>query len=335
MKILKIFAITAIFAVIAHLGYCENVSVKTLIDGDIPADMRKSINAINNKLFESMKDNKPNVMINMFVEEGKTDKKLGDSVKAAYDQLGALAKGTKFDVLHEYYIDAKGKGASTLTLPGDGDNKFIMAVDGGKGPLYISLLTSSGNFNDIILSFVYLRTKTGWELFTFNSGVYKAAGKNPIQWYDDAKKMYDKGWDVPAMQRMQIAESFVRPAPFIQYGKEKELADFMKKGSEEASKKYKFPMKAAWVKDTPMIYGLDTQFVSGKLVPVVIYVTKYPLDRGVPIQEEADSITSKIERIIPGITRTSDILAYRAFSEPPLDQKKQYKYRSLPSKIKG
>ena len=332
MKLFKIIIPAIAFIVIVRFGYCDTNTVTVQVDADIPQETRDTVHTINNKLFESMKDNKPNVMMNMFVEEGRNDPRLEDNVKTSYKQLGDLAKGTAFGILHEYYIDVQGKGASAVTLPGDGENKFVMGVDAGKGPLFISLLATTGNFKDLVLCFVYMKTKDGWQLYTFNSGIYKVDGKTPVQWYEQAKAMYDKGWDVPAMLWMQFVQAFVRPAPFIQYEREKEMQDLFKEGAVGTAKKYRFPFKATWVKDMPVIYGLDTQFNRNKLEPVVIYVTKYPLDRGVSIQEEADTITSKIEKVIPGITKCSSELGYRAFPEPPLDEKKEHKYRSVFSK---
>ncbi len=333
MKLFRLITLAIALIAITRLGYCDTSAVITQADNDIPADTRAAIHAINNKLFESMKDDKPNVMMNMFVEEGRTDRNLEASVTDTYKKLGELAKGTTFEILHEYLIDAKGKGPVTVTLPGDGENKFIIAVDAGKGPISISLLSSKGNFRDPMLCFVYLKTKDGWQLYTFHSGIYKVAGKSAIQWYEDARAMYDAGWDVPAMLWMQLVGTFIRPAPFIQYDKEKEIQDFVSKGAAETARKYRFPFKATWVKGMPMIYSLSAQFNEKRLIPVVLYVTKYPLNRGVPIQEEVDAITSKIDKVIPGITKCGGEIAYEAYSEPP-NQDKKAKYRGLLSKVK-
>ena len=333
MKLSELIVLTICIFTITPSGYCAANTVTTQVDGDISTETRDAIHEINNKLFESMKDDRPNVMMNMFVEEGRNDPKLEESVKATYKQLGELAKGTAFDILHEYYIDVQGKGSSTVTVPGDGENKFVMGVDAGKGPLFISLLVTTGNFKDMILSFVYLKTKEGWKLYTFNSGIYKVDGKGPVAWYEQAKAMYDKGWDVPAMLWMQFVQSFVRPVPFIRYERETEMQDLFKEGAAATAKKYRFPFKATWVKDMPAVYGLDTQFNKGKLESVVVYVTKHPLNREVSIQEEADAITSKIDKVIPGITQCGSELGYRAFSESPLDDKKEHKYRSVISRI--
>ncbi len=333
MKISGLIVFMALLLGSAHSASCAETKIITQVDGEISKDVRRTVYKINDKLFESIKNNKPNVMINMFVEQGRSDAKLENSITDTYQQINTLAKGANFKTLHEYFIDAKGEGQFTATVQGDGKNKFNIGVDGNKGSVFISLLTSSGSFKDIVLSFVYKKNPRGWQLYNFHCGLYKVAGKNPVQWYEEADNMYKKGWILPAMQRIQLAESFIRPAPFMQYDKEKEMGDFFKNCSAEADKKYKFPLKASWVKGAPQIYGLNIQFVKNSLVPVVVYVTRYQLDRGVPIQEEADAITSKLGGVIPGITECSDELAYKAFMEPPLDAKKSYRYRSLSSKI--
>lgn len=336
MKTMKTF-MAAIFAGIiistACPVFCGEPVISMQIDNEIMPDTRNAIRDINNILFESMKSNKPAVMMEMFVDEGKADKALEENVKAAYDKMGELAKGTGFDMLHEYLVDVKGSGAVTVTLPGaDGEN-FLMNVDAGKGPLYMSFLISKSNFKDLALCFVYMKKGDAWRLHTFHLGTYRVGGKTPVQWYSEAREMYENGWDVPAMQRMQLIDTFMRPAPFLQYEKEPQMRDFFAAGAAETSRKYKFPVKATWVKDMPAIYGLDIQFTNGKLIPVVIYVTQHPLNRAVPIQDEADAITQKIEKIIPGITRGTESVGYRVFTEPPTDSTKQYKYRAVISKV--
>ena len=336
MKTLRLMLIAAALSTFAHPAHAapEAPTVTAQVDAQIPADTLSAIHAMNTTLCQSMKDGKSDVMMNMFVEEGRNDKNLEANVEATYKALGELTKGTNFTILHEYLIDAKGKGPVTVTVPADGDNKFIIGVEAGKGPLFLSLLAASGNPKDPMLWFGYLKTKDGWQLYMFHSGIYKVSGKTALQWYQDAKAMYDVGWDVPAMLWMQVVRAFARPAPFIQYEREKEMQDLFKEGGAESAKKYRFPFKATWVKDMPAIYGLDTQFVKSRLVPVVIYVTKHPLNRGVPIQEEVDAITSKIDKIIPGITKCGGgEVAYRAFTEPPLDNDKDRKYRSISSKV--
>jgi hypothetical protein len=329
---LTVFVFIALIA-IAGFVYCDDSKVTVWVDNDIPSKDLKAVHKLNDRLFDSIKVNKPDVMIGMFTESGRINDSLASSIKDTYGKITTIDKDTRFELLHEYLIDNQSKKTATVTLPADKNNKFLMGVDGDKGPVFVSLLVSKSGFKDLFLCFVYLKSKQGWQLYTFHCGLYKVAGKTSVDWYEEAKEMYAKGWDVPAIQRIQIMQSFLRPAPFIQYSLEKEMADFTKKIAAEVSKKYKFPMKANWIKATPMIYGLDTQFVKGKLIPIVVYVTKNPLDRGNAIQDEADEITSKIGKLIPGITQVSDELAYRAFLEPPLDSKKSYKYRSLSSKV--
>ena len=100
MKRLKSIIPAIVFIVIAHFGYCDTNRVTAQVDGEIPQETRDTIHAINNKLFESMKDNKPNVMMNMFVEEGRNDPKLAASVIDTYKQMGELAKGTAIGIVH-------------------------------------------------------------------------------------------------------------------------------------------------------------------------------------------------------------------------------------------
>ncbi|MDD5436522.1 MAG: hypothetical protein PHX20_03155 [Candidatus Omnitrophica bacterium] len=334
MKILKILIPVIALIAGAQFAYCETPQVVTYTDDQIPAATRNAIHKINDILCKSMQENKSGVMINMFTEEGRTSGTLETDVTDSYKKVGELAKGATFTTMHEYLIEAKEKKVFTVPLPGDRKNKFLISADGGKGSLFISLLVSRGSPKDIMLSFVYIKTAQGWQLYSFHYGIYKVGGRTAAQWYEEARGMYERGWTIPAMQWMQFVSTFIRPAPFIQYEKEAEMIEFFKNGGAEVAKNYNFPFKANWVKNTPVIYGLDTRLNKNNLMPVIVYVTKYPLNRGVAIQEEADAISSKLEKEIPGITRYSSEIGYNAFTEPPVDKNKNYKYRSVISKVR-
>ncbi|MFA5143877.1 MAG: hypothetical protein WC522_06925 [Candidatus Omnitrophota bacterium] len=333
MQKLKIVVLAAAMIALAHNACAANIT--TQIDDEIPEATRHTIHAVNNRLFMSIMDNKPDVMINMFVAEGRAGGSIEADVNSSYKKLGELARGAVFTTLHEYFIDVKERGAVALPVPGDMTNKFLINVEGGNGPLFVSLLTSNGRSRDIMIAFIYIKLNDEWQLYGFNYGLYRVGGKTVVQWYDEAQKMYKNGWEVPAMLWIQFANAFIRPVPFVQYEREAEMLDFFKRSAAEAAKKYKFPMKAVWVKNTPMIYGFDTKLdKSDKLMPVIIYVTKYNLNSGLAIQSEADAITANIEKVTPGITRCSAEIGYEAFSASPLDDGKDRKYRAVMSKVR-
>lgn len=304
------------------------------IDDEIPVATKKAVDDLNGIALKAIKENRPEILIALFVDEAKSDGALRSSIKETCAKLSGITKSTEFYTYRDYLIDARGCGSSALKLPADDKNNFLITLQEERGPVLISLLTSKAGLKDYSFCFVYIDEGKGWRINKFHSGLFKIASKSPLEWYEEAKGMYDKGWVVPAIQRMQVAESFMRPAPFIEYDREKEAGIFFKEIQARSAKEYKFPMVASWVQDKPRIYGLDFQFVGGSLEPVVVYVTKIPLNKGPYIQEEVNWISLKLDTLIPGITRTTSEVIYKAFTEPPLKQDKQYKFRTVPSRVR-
>jgi len=299
----------------------------------INKDLRDKIHALNNSIIESIRNNEPSVMYDIFADEIKEQGI--DKIKNLYSQFSQAIQEKKFRPYKEYYAVSHNWWPAQFVVLSDAvDNiMFYMHVRTASNSVYISLLKSQGDVQELMFSFVYVKINRKWRLHAAHLGTFKIDGKNAVGWHREAMKWADKGYDIPAMIRLAVVSQLIKPAPFIQFAKEEEIIASLKKTRATINQRYKFPVRLSHIKNTPEIYYIEPQFVQRDLLPKIKYVTRIPLDEVSELQEEVDSITVELESIFPGITKEVSHVVYEAFSKPPLDREKVYQCYRLTSKV--
>ena len=301
---------------------------------EIKPKIRNNIHVLNTKIIESIGNNEPSIMYDLFVDEVKAEGI--DNIKKLYSQFSPAIEGIIFEVYNEYYVVLQSWRAVQFTVQSEtvADGEFYMNLKTASNSTYIALLRSEGNFQDCIFSFVYVKVNRKWRLHKVHLGIFKIGGKTTTEWHQEAKELSEKGHNIPAFLRQSIANQILRPAPFIQYAQEKEITALFNDIQKKVYEKYKFPIQLSNVKNAPEIYYIEPQFVQMDLLPMIKYITKVPLDNVPELEEEVEAITAELESVFPGITKNVSHIAYKAFSEPPTDPKKTYQNYGLTVEIK-
>lgn len=328
---------TVIFAILLIVLFLPVPNLHSQLsrhNDEIDEKIRDSIRILNEKIIQSIRNNEPFVMYNLFVEEIRSQGI--DSIRNLYSQFAPEIKGETFELYNEYYVVSQNWWPVQFTVLSEtvADSEFYMHVNTASNNTYISLLKSKGEFKDFIFSFVYVKINNKWRLHIAYLGIFKIGGKTALEWFQDAQKLSEKGHNVPALLRLSIVNQFLRPAPFIQYAKEKEVVAFSNEIQAKINKKHKFPIHLSNIKNAPEIYYIEPQFVQTDLLPMIKYVTKIPLNNVSELQKEVDVITADLESIFPGMTKGISHIVYGAYPEPPTDPKKEYQGYRLTSEIK-
>ncbi|MHC4595991.1 MAG: hypothetical protein ACYS19_13760 [Planctomycetota bacterium] len=302
-------------------------------NGEINKEIRDELHALNDSIIESIRNNEPSVMYNLFVDEIR--KKGIENINNLYSQISLAIEGKTFKQFNEYYaVSHNWWPVQYVVLSGNAVNsEFYMHVQTASNNVYISLLKSEDGFQDLLFGFVYVKLNRKWRLHIAHLGTFKLGDKNALGWYQEAVKWSREGYDIPAMIRLAIMNKLIKPAPFIQFAKEKEMLALLKETQTKISQRYKFPIQLSSVKNAPEIYYIEPQFAQMDLLPKIKYVTNIPLDKVAELQEEVDSITVELESIFSGITQEVSHIVYEAFSEPPTDRKKVYQCYRLTSEV--
>jgi hypothetical protein len=185
-----------------------------------------------------------------------------------------------------------------------------------------------------MLTFIYFQIEDTWHLRTFQAGNCRMAGRNAVQWYEEAKSMATSNHTIPALLRLQIAtSSILRPAPFIQYRQEQEIIDLAKSVQKKVTQNHTLPLTLTKVSGAPAIYYIVPEFVQSELLPMVKYVSSNSLDDKDALQKEAEEMTRVLREMFPGIADYHEYIAFKAFSEPPTDPARTYKAYGITVKV--
>ena len=301
---------------------------------EIDERIRASIHILNKKILESIRNNEPSVMYDLFVEEIKSQGI--DNVENLYSQFSPAIEGKKFELYNDYYVVTQNWWPVSFIVLSETiqDSEFHMGITTAKHNTYISLLKTEGDFKDLIFTFVYVKVNSKWRLHIAHLGIFRIGGRTVPEWFQEAKELSGRGYDIPALLRLSVIQQFLRIAPFVQYAKEKEIIALSNESQVRINKKHKFPIQLSSIKNAPEIYYIEPQFVQIDLLPMIKYVTKISLDNTSELQKEADAMTDVLESIFPGITKEVSHIAFKAFSEPPTDPKKTYQCYGLTVDLK-
>lgn len=294
-------------------------------DDEISTSVRGEIHTLSDNIIALIQKNDFEAFFSYFMTGTKDDDALKQQVKDQFPVLVKITQGKTFQPTRDYDCVWQGQGdIPCVILPRD-EYDFQTTVERVGDEIFISIMQTPDEFHKFIASLVYTRQDDQWKLYKFHIGLYSIADKNAVQWYEDAKSNYDKGYLIPAMFQLQVASNCIQPAPFLRYKQEAEIADYAKRLQAELNSEYTFPIQLTSLPSNPTIYRLEPQFAEGKMVSTVSYVTSLPLDNTGNLNEEANLMNPLIQDMFPGIGVEATHIVYRAYSEPPIDPNKQYR----------
>lgn len=290
-------------------------------NSEIDSNIKEEIQSLNSSILSSIINNNPEFTYGLLVEEGK--KNGLDSISNLYKQLQPVIKENNFTAINEYHVKYKGLGKTTFPIPSKTEPPFYTHLECSNSEYYISIFESSGSFQNFALTFIYEKNNETWLLKILHLGLVRMGGKNAIDWFREGQKLYENDHFVPSALRLSIAMNLLRPAPFIQYKSEKDIKDLTAKNLKNIEK-HKFPIPID-LDSKPLVYAVVPQFVKNDLLPLVKYITKFPITDDISIRDEVNKMHPILESIFPGISSYGKHVIYRAFDEIPSDPQKQYK----------
>mgnify|MGYP001546614770 CR=1 FL=1 len=288
----------------------------------IPWEVRDEIHAISQKVVEGLSTGDIETLKAIDLDSTITI----DEMVEISERFGPSMQGKEFITTSDYQSRCIGFGKKAFPIPSQSKPPFTILIEVECGKSYFtSLMSTQGEHADLSLSLVFVKRKKTWKLRGFYLGQIRIAGRNAVQWYEEAKKMADKNHLLPALLRMHLATGeILRPAPYIQYTQEFEIRRFAKSLQSDFEREHKYSFDVSELQSSPVIYNITSDFVKNDLFPMVRYVTSNSLDDAQALQHEAELMTKALQERFPGITDYYTHIAFKAFSEPPTDPTRVY-----------
>lgn len=299
----------------------------TYHNNEIDKEILNDIETLDNEVINCIKNNNSDGLVEIFSEDLK--KEAGD-VEKLISKVIEPFKEKAFSHVDRYYSQVKKLGNYDFTIATFEDDPFYINItDAKSNDVFVSLIRSDSKVNDCLLSLIYIKEKNVWKLRNLSIGDYSVNNMTAIDFYEDAVSLESKGQKIPATLYMITANKLLRPAPFLQYKKENDIADYQKKLFENVSKEYVFPQKLSEHSGVE-IYGFDIRILNEGAIPVIKYLTQIDENDGAGTEKEAREINKEVSNLYPGLNENFKILLYEAYYEPPIDSQKTYKcYRTV------
>ncbi len=279
-----------------------------------------SIKVLDDKVIDGMKNNNSDEILGIGSEEFKSK---ASNINELLANNNGVFKDQSFEYKDRYYCKVKSIGKYDVTVSDSKDGLFYITVEAVSKDIFVSLLKSTSNKDDILITSIYIKENNEWKLQTLYFGNYSYDGMNAIDLYEKAKLLESQGSTVSADIYMELCNKVLRPAPFIQYKKESEITDYGKKLNQSLNENYTFPER---LKDSNVeMYGFRVEYTKDVgIVPVVRYVTSIELDKKDSLEKEANDMNKEVTDKYQGLKENFKYVLYEAYSEPPTDPKKTY-----------
>jgi len=301
-------------------------SVVTYHNNDINNETSEAVKILDDKVLESLKKNEEDKILEISSEVFKKD---SGKLKEMLGSINEVVKDKTFDYKDRYYCKISKVGKYNFTIGSPKEDPFYINLAAVSKEIYVSLIKSSSDICDYMLSLVYIKEKGEWKLYEMSFGDYSYGGMAPIDLYNKAISLDKNGYKVPAALYSVLSNRTLHPAPFLQYKKEKEITDYSKKLLKKLNDAYVFPKKLENTKNIK-IQGFDVRYVKEGVIPVVKYITDTGLSNQEDLIKEANAMNNEVTGLYTGMKESFKYVLYEAYSEPPVDPKITYKcYRTI------
>jgi hypothetical protein len=290
---------------------------------EIELPLRQDIHKLDDSIVKVLQTGSADELFGYFFTGTMDEEQLRQNTKDNFPALSQTIADKQFKLYQDFHCTFGGGGsASGIVLPNK-NHDFQISIPRVTDEMFISLLESQ-EFNQLLLSITYAKQGDDWKVWSIRVGSFKIAEKDAVQWYEEALTYYNQGYLVPALFRLEMANTCLYPAPCVTYQKEANIVKLAEKAQSEFESEYSMPLYLSNIEGKPMIYGIRPQFVQGDIIPAIWYVTSIKLENGSGLENEANTISPIVQQMFPGIVEGTEYILFKAFSEPPSDPNKIY-----------
>lgn len=198
------------------------------------------------------------------------------------------------------------------------------------GEVYLFLLAFDQGHRKTAVGLLFSKEAATWKLSAeYVGGMFSVGGRTARGWFEEARTLSSKDDIVAAALRLDAAAKCIRPIPTMQYGFEKDLQEFGRSVQARLAAKFPFPIRLTEVEGAPEILQVNTAFETDALVPTMDVLTTTPLADTALLENEAARIEKVLASRLPGLCTGARSYMFKAFSERPVDPKREYTFYGL------
>jgi hypothetical protein len=307
------------------------------VNDNIDKQVRDEIRPLNDKLLKAITTN--NVAAVSELSSPILLEKAGKDVGTIVNGASAVIKNSDYDVVDEYYTKNTSANITNTLMPTrSDDNSYTLNYLALNKEMYVSLLMPKDPSINFIVLAIYGKYNNGWKLNILSINQYKVFNKTAVDYYNDARKNYDKGYLIDAANLMFIASKISTPgAAYFKYKKDDEMKSFYQKAIQEANTKYNFPITIQQIKTKPQVFGIEPQLIANEepkgIFSIIRYKSAISVADTIAIKAENKEMQKVIGTVFKGIDQNRPVIIYQAYNQIP-DGKAQVRRFGMIQKFK-
>ena len=289
---------------------CKLNSNQTFKNDNIPGTIKREIVELDKQVIKAIKNNNTDLAKNIFSE--KLIETAGKSkLDSIFKFTNGFLKDKVFEFKDQFYIENTTKNVSNTIFSGLAKSDFDYTVHylALNKKMFISMLLPKDTKDALLVTLIYGLYGNDWKLNIFQVGQYSIDGKTAIDYYNIAKRNFEKKNLIDAANTLLVGQQCLRPAnQFLQYQKDKDFGDLQKQVMGEINLKYKFPIVVEKVATKPQIFNITPQSIDEGQFPMIQYFSQIDLKDTASLRKENLEIQKVIGDIFKGIDQNKKYL---------------------------
>ena len=283
----------------------------------IDRQQRNQIKTIDDKILEAFCDNNPSKLILLYSDTLKkiSGATAGDLVKSAHADI----KSKTYSVFDEYITTSSLTNCyASIFKSFKADNDYKVSFKVLNQQSYVSLMVYKAAYRDLLITCIYGKYGNEWKLNILHIGEFKLFRKDAISYYNVAKRKFEEGNMIDAVNYAYIARKTARPSEDVfEYFLYPELKTLSGKINSVIDKQFPLPMVLKQIKTLPQVIGEQPTINQDGVFPTVSYKSKINLNDTNALEIENTEIKKIIKLVLPGINRDNKRIYFRAFNKLP------------------
>ncbi len=235
----------------------------------------------------------------------------------------------KYELFDEYYNiqNVVGSNRSSTIIPLQ-ERRLIVNTTELPKYSYMQFWKSDSLGFQHLLFIYYGQENNEWKVRSLHLGDYSIEGQIPPDLIRKADKFFSEKKYLSSVMYALAGRKVMRPAPYLQYQKEKDYAETIDRIVKAFENTYHFPISVGANRNI-RLFSVGLEVTTSGIVPVFKYVTATDVTNEKEILGEANTLYPDINAIFPDAQRSFDYIILQAYDQLPITEKRYRGYNAV------
>jgi len=314
----RIIAITILLFIPVLLLGCGVHIIHTQFNEEIASDLSTSMKNRSLLLMESIRSGDERTIKSLSSDELlKQSPDLSKTISLLKRPFG----NEKYELFDEYYNIQKAVGSKqSSTIVPLQERRLIVNTSALPKYSYMQFWKSDSLGFQHLLFIYYGQENNEWKLRGLHLGDYSIEDQIAPELTEKANKLFSERNYLSSVIYSLAARKVMRPAPYLQYQKEKDYTETIDKIIKAFEKAYHLPISFG-VNRNIRLFSVDLEVTTSGIIPVFKYVTTTDVTNGKEISEEANTLYPELHSIFPDAQGSFNYMILQAYNQLPSAEK--------------